>query len=253
MPRDVRASGLVTGRLRMAVSLATMAMPFALIVLLVQSRWTPLLAADQGARDNLHAYAVNQPGFVAAMRLISDSGSVVAWLLVLVPVVGWLLWRGLPRLAQFVAITAVGSSLLNTLVKAIVDRQRPKLTDPVALEHGLSFPSGHAQGALVGYTMLLIVFLPMLRGAWRRAAFTAAAIAILAIGFSRVALGVHYFSDVLGGFLLGAVWVALMMVAFNVRNIGRGRPASATGRRSAAPSQPVVSRVAGQEFLDDER
>ena len=208
-----------------AAALALVAVPFALTLLLVQEKWAPLLRADGGARDRLHDYAVTHAGFVGAMQLISDSGSARAWQVVLAVVVVWLLWRRLPRLALFVVITATGSSLLNTVVKAAVHRLRPVLTDPVANEVGLSFPSGHAQAAMVGYAVLLLVFLPILHGAWRRIAVTLAVFMVLAIGFARIALGVHYVSDVVGGFVLGAAWVAAMAAAFNAMRVDRGRRA----------------------------
>lgn len=212
-----------------AVSLVLLAVPFALTLLLVQDKWAPLLRADQGARDGLHRFAVTHAGFVTAMQLISDSGSALAWEVVLGGVVIWLLWRRLPRLALFVVITGAGSSLLNTVVKSSVDRLRPVLTDPVALEPGLSFPSGHAQAAVVGYAVLLLVFLPMLHGVWRGLAVTSAVFMVLAIGFSRIALGVHYLSDVIGGFILGAAWVAAMAAAFNAMRIERGRRPTSLG------------------------
>jgi undecaprenyl-diphosphatase len=52
---------------------------------------------------------------------------------------------------------------------------------------------------------------------------------VLAIGFSRIALGVHYLSDVIGGFILGAAWVAAMAAAFNAMRIDRGRRAASLG------------------------
>jgi undecaprenyl-diphosphatase len=222
-----------------AVSLVLVAVPFALIILLVEDRWAPLLRADLGARDRLHRYALSHSWFVSAMQLISDAGSAVAWLVVLALVVGWLLWRRLPRLALFVVVTAAGSSALNALVKTSVHRLRPVLTDPVARAQGLSFPSGHAQAAIVGYMVLLLVFLPILHGAWRRSAVILAVLAVVAIGFSRVALGVHYVSDVVGGFLLGAAWVAAMTAAFNVVSVARERRASVLSRRSADDPQPL--------------
>jgi len=166
---------------------------------------------------------VTHTGFVGAMQLISDSGSALAWQIVLAVVVVWLLWRRLPRLALFVVITAAGSSLLNGVVKTSVHRLRPVLTHPVAHESGLSFPSGHAQAAVVGYAVLLLVFLPILHGAWRRVAVAVAVLMVLAIGFSRIALGVHYVSDVVGGYVLGAAWVAAMAAAFNAMRVDRGR------------------------------
>ena len=137
--------------------------------------------------------------------------------------------KWVPRPALFVVITGAGSSLLNTVVKSSVHRLRPVLTDPVAREPGLSFPSGHAQAAMVGYGVLLLVFLPILHGVWRTVAVATAVFMVLAIGFSRIALGVHYLSDVIGGFILGAAWVAAMAAAFNAMRVDRGRRAASPG------------------------
>jgi membrane-associated phospholipid phosphatase len=137
--------------------------------------------------------------------------------------------KWVPRLALFVVITGAGSSLLNTVVKSSVHRLRPVLTDPVAREPGLSFPSGHAQAAMVGYGVLLLVFLPILHGVWRTVAVATAVFMVLAIGFSRIALGVHYLSDVIGGFILGAAWVAAMAAAFNAIRVDRGLRAASPG------------------------
>lgn len=237
-----------------AAALALVAIPFSLILLLVEDRWAPLLRADIGARDRLHGYAVEHDGFVRAMQVISDSGSGRAWQVVLGAVVVWLLWRRLPRLALFVVVTAVGSSLLNAVVKTAVHRLRPVVIDPVAHEPGLSFPSGHAQAAVVGYALLLLVFLPILHGAWRRAAVTLAVVMVLAIGFSRIALGVHYVSDVVGGLVLGAAWVAAMAAVFNATRVDRGH-AAVDVREGLEPEQAdrLAGDTSGDEELDNSR
>ena len=230
-----------------AVALALVAVPGALTLLLVEDKWAPLLRADDASRDRLHDYAVTHTGFVGAMQLISDSGSALAWQIVLALVVVWLLWRRLPRLALFVVITAAGSSLLNTVVKTAVHRLRPVLSHPVAHESGSSFPSGHAQAAMVGYAVLLLVFLPILHGAWRRVAILFSVLMVLAIGFSRIALGVHYASDVVGGYVLGAAWVAAMAAAFNAMRVARGRrPVDL--REGLEPEQ--APRLSGQQTGD---
>jgi undecaprenyl-diphosphatase len=221
-------------RVPLAAALAALlAVAFAVMMLLVEGRWAPLLRADQGARDGLHSYALRHAGFVASMQVVSALGSGVAWVVVLMPVVAWLLWRGLPRLALFVAVTALGSSLLNVVVKSAVHRLRPVLSDPVARAQGLSFPSAHAQGAVVGAALLLLVFLPVLSSVWRKGAVICAAVAVLAIGFSRIALGVHYLSDVLGGYFLGAAWVAAMAGVFNALALHQQRRGALTSGRSA--------------------
>jgi undecaprenyl-diphosphatase len=231
-----------------AAALALVAVPFALTLLLVEEKWRPLLLADNAARNGLHQYALAHAGFVDAMQLISDSGSALAWQIVLAVVAIWLVSRRLPRLALFVVVTAAGSSLLNTVVKAAVHRLRPVLSEPVAHEQGLSFPSGHAQAAVVGYAVLLLVFLPTLRGTWRRIAVGFAGFMVLAIGFSRIALGVHYLSDVVGGFLLGAAWVAAMTAAFNAMRLERGRPSVAMGEGLEPEQAP---RIAGGTIDED--
>ena len=185
------ARALVAG-----VSLVLVAVPFALLLFLVEGEWRPLLRIDGGARDDLHAFAVANDGFVTAMKALSTIGAARTYWIVFTVVAIWLLARRLPRLAVFVAITVGLSPLLNTAAKHAVARARPVLEDPVAHANGLSFPSGHAQAAMVGYLTLLLVFWPVLHGAWRHVAVAVSVVMVLAIGFSRVALGVHYVSDV---------------------------------------------------------
>jgi undecaprenyl-diphosphatase len=108
----------------------------------------------------------------------------------------------------------LGGSLLNSLVKLAVDRARPILPDPVAHAGGMSFPSGHAQSAVVAASVLLLVLGRDLSRRGRRIAIAAGVLFVLAVGFSRVALGVHYVSDVLAGYVLGGAWVAAMTAAF---------------------------------------
>ncbi|HET7659096.1 MAG TPA: phosphatase PAP2 family protein [Oryzihumus sp.] len=220
-----RRQRYTTRAVLVAVALALVAVPFALLLLLVEDHWEPLSEADLGARDGLHRFALTQPAFVWLMRAFSDSGSALAWQLVMLVVVVWLLWRRLWRLALFVVVTTAVSSLLNTAVKAMVDRQRPVVPHPFVHEPGASFPSGHAQAAVVGYGVLLLVFLPVLKGVWRRVAVAVAVVMVLGIGFSRVALAAHYVSDVLAGFVLGGAWLAAMAALFSAWRVRRGRPA----------------------------
>jgi undecaprenyl-diphosphatase len=212
-----------------AVALVLVAVPFGLLLLLVRDRWRPLLRLDNGVSADLHRYAVEHAGFVEAMNGLSRSGSTEVWLAVVALVAGWLAWRRLPRLAVFAVVTVSTSSVLNNAVKSLVDRARPVLPDPVARAGGFSFPSGHAQAAMVGYAMLLMVFLPALRGVWRGLAVTVATVMVVAVGFSRVALGVHYVSDVLAGYALGAAWVAAMAAVFNAWRVDRGKRPAAPG------------------------
>src|SRR4051794_25886143 len=208
------------------VVLGALVVPFLLLLLLVTDRWGPLAAADQGARDGLHVFALGSPWFVGAMRTFSDSGSSLAWQVVTVVVAVVLLVRRRWRLAAFVVVTIAGSSLLNSAVKATVNRDRPAVVQPFVHEPGASFPSGHSQAAMVGYGVLLLIVLPALSRGWRRAAVVLAVVMVVGIGFSRVALAAHFVSDVLAGFALGAVWLGLMTAIFRPwRNIDEVRTA----------------------------
>jgi membrane-associated phospholipid phosphatase len=192
------------------------AVPFAIVVALVTTSSRSLLQVDRGTATDLHRFAGEHPGFASAMRTISNMGSPVAWWIVLTPVFAWLLYRRLPRLAVFLAVTAIGSSLLNRAIKAAVDRARPNLVDPIATAAGKSFPSGHTQSAVVGCGILVLVFLPVVRPRARPWLLAAASLVVLLIGFSRIALGVHYLSDVVGAVLIGLAWLLGMTAAFSV-------------------------------------
>lgn len=215
------------------------ALAFALVLALVISGWPPLQDLDTAVGDALNRYALDHDWFVSAMNALSVIGSRLLYVPLFAALVVVLLWRGRRRAAAFIIVTAIGSELLNTSVKAAVDRSRPMLLDPVAQAPGLSFPSGHAQEAAVAAAMVLVVHLPALRGAARPAAITAAAVAVVAIGLSRVALGVHYLSDVVGGYLLGAAWTMVVAVLLT------GSPATTV----TAP-QPSTSSTDGRDGDD---
>jgi membrane-associated phospholipid phosphatase len=98
------------------------------------------------------------------------------------------------------------------------------LVDPVATAHGKSFPSGHAMSSTFVYGSLLLVFLPVVRRRVRPILFGLTVVLVAAIGFSRLALGVHYITDVVGGVVLGLAWLAASTAAFSTWRVERGRP-----------------------------
>jgi membrane-associated phospholipid phosphatase len=201
-----------------------LAVLFAVVVLLVSAKFDPLLRLDRNTANELHGYAVPHHAFTRLMKLASDIGTSAAWAVILLPVIAWLLFRKLRRLALFVAVTMIGNTALNNLIKLTVKRARPHLTDPVAAAGGNSFPSGHSQSAIVGYGILLAVFIPVIPRRWRPLAVGLAAALVLLIGFSRIALGVHYLSDVIGAYLIGLLWLLGMIGAFRAWRRDEGEP-----------------------------
>lgn len=116
-------------------------------------------------------------------------------------------------------ITAlIGGELLDLVLKWTFRRPRPETAATFLTEWSWSFPSGHAMGSLIAYGMVAYVFsveFAVSRAArWAIAAGCAAL--ILAVGVSRLYLGVHYFSDVLGGFAAGGLWLAACISGLEV-------------------------------------
>jgi undecaprenyl-diphosphatase len=110
-------------------------------------------------------------------------------------------------------ITAVGgSAALNQLLKQLFARPRPYFEHPLLLETSYSFPSGHAMDSFVVYGMLAY-FAVLALESWhaRTAVVFGAALLVLLIGFSRMYLGVHYFSDVVAGYAAGGVWLSTLV------------------------------------------
>ena len=83
----------------------------------------------------------------------------------------WLWRRGAQRLAVWAVVTMAVGGVLGVLLKLLVDRARPAFPEPVAHASGYSFPSGHALNSMLGVGVLLLVFLPVLRGTGRIVAY----------------------------------------------------------------------------------
>jgi membrane-associated phospholipid phosphatase len=110
------------------------------------------------------------------------------------------------------AVAVGGSALLNRLIKDLFARPRPFFEHPLLLETSYSFPSGHAMESFVVYGMLAYFAVLALRS-WRArtAVVFGSALLVLLIGFSRMYLGVHYFSDVVAGYAAGGVWLSALI------------------------------------------
>jgi undecaprenyl-diphosphatase len=128
-----------------------------------------------------------------------------------------LLVRGRRWPALYVAVAASVGGWANSTLKEVVGRARPLVEHPVAVATGRSFPSGHATSSTVIYGVLLVVFLPLIPKRWQPAAIAATVTLVLAIGASRVGLGVHYPSDVAVGHVLGVALVVGSTALFSAK------------------------------------
>jgi undecaprenyl-diphosphatase len=188
--------------------LLAMCMLFAAIAVALKeeaTRWLP--AFDETLAEDLHA---SMPPatlrWVAAVSHLGDLASVAAISAVILAV---LLLRRQLRLAACWAIAMAGIVPINSGLKAVFQRPRPLHNHGFMVEHGWSFPSGHAFGAIVFYGMLAYVLLRLLPHRWHRWVIAGAVFLIGVIGLSRIVLQVHYFSDVAAGYISGMAWLAV--------------------------------------------
>lgn len=211
--------------LESAAGAAVAAVAFGLLLVLVEANWTPLRDIDTGAANKLHRIAVHHHEWTRTLAFVSNwvlSPTTLRTAVALLTL--WLLHRRAWRLAAWSAATAGAGALTGLLVKAVVERARPALPNPVAHAPGYSFPSGHAMTATTSFAIFLLVLLPVVPRAAHRLCWTVAVLAVVGVGFTRVALGVHWCSDVIGGWLLGLVVVAATTWAFRLWRSDTGQP-----------------------------
>ncbi len=167
-------------------------------------------------------HGLHSPGLDQFFTLLSKLG--YEWFLIPadVLIVLALLWRKRWREASFVAISFVGSALLNLGSKQFFQRDRPSLWESIAPESTFSFPSGHAMGSM---TLAVTVALLAWNTRWRWPVLVLAPGFSVLVSVSRVYLGVHYPSDILAGWCAALVWVVgCFLVMFRRRHPWRHRP-----------------------------
>jgi membrane-associated phospholipid phosphatase len=200
------------------------AVTFAILLLLVRSGWAPLHHLDVGAAETFNGINVDHPELVRTAEIVSDIFDPNVFRVALTFVALVYLVRGERHHATWIVVTVFGGAALGFALKEIVGRARPVLPDPVSTAPGLSFPSGHALGASIGCSLILLLILRFLSKRGRVAAVVAAALIVGAVALARVVLGVHFVSDVLAGIALGACWVAVTTWAYMAWRRETGQP-----------------------------
>lgn len=176
------------------------------------------LAVSQALHDGC------PPALVRFLRVLAVLGE--GWLLAVFAVVGGaalLLARRRIWAAGWAAAFA-GGGIISTVLKLSYARARPSFAHPLATANGFSFPSGHAMGAVLFAGMLAYLGSQTTTTSARQAVLVMAAVVwVLVMGLSRIVLGVHYPSDVLGGYAVAASWLSLCVLGLE---IAKGRSAS---------------------------
>jgi membrane-associated phospholipid phosphatase len=179
---------------------------------------------------------------LAGITHLGDTATIIA-IGVAISAYGVWRWRK-PTIPLFVVSVVLGQILISNTIKVVVDRARPELR-PRADFTGTSFPSGHTTAAAATYLAVALV-LGIASSPRARAALAGAAVAIgVAVGCTRVLLGVHWFSDALAGLVIGWSWFGICAVAFGGRLLRFGAPAKVALTPPAHPP-PVRRGVAAE-------
>jgi len=219
---------------------------FAVLLVLVRLRWAPLESLDHGAATRINDLVAGNGALVTVVKAVTWLGSAGMLWAVAGVAVAILAIRKRWRLAVYLLVTAAGALVLDPVLKSLVGRLRPVVPHPIAHGTGDSFPSGHSLGSIVCYGAILLVFLPAARGRWR-AAFVSVTVTLIAlIGISRILLGVHYLSDVVGGWAIGITWLGVTALAFEGARHASGQRVTdpvteglePEARRDLRPAQP---------------
>jgi len=182
----------------------------------------PLTVVDKNVAQWFHERRTT--GLTAAMQLISGLASLI-WVTGVATVSVLVLWwkRCWYRLLALGLVLPCGM-VLDYLLKIVFHRQRPSFEDLFLTFHGYSFPSGHTMAATLLYGLLAAFAVIALKTwRWRVGAVLGAFVMILLVGFSRVYLGAHYLSDVLGAEAAGLAWLALSLTAVDTLRRNRCR------------------------------
>lgn len=144
----------------------------------------------------------------------------------------WLWWQRRPVAALSLLISVLGAFVLNVWLKQIFGRPRPTVFPPLTAETTFSFPSGHAMNAVALYGFLTYLLWQQKQRAWA----TLALLFALLIAFSRIYLGVHYPSDIVGALSIGLVWLVIVVMGYRYYRARYTRSAETEPEPLPAPS-----------------
>lgn len=192
-----------------------------LLPLLLICVWLGMMAAGTGPVDQAllaWLYSGNQPWFRTVAGLATLAGEWQSLVGIVAAGALWLLLKGRSREALLFALVTLSGRLAILAQKIAVGRMRPDQEEHLVVVRSLSFPSAHTANSMIVFLSFALIAAPPRH---RAAAVAAALAGTLIVGLSRPMLGVHWPSDVLGGWAFGAAWV--MLLTAKARD--RSRPA----------------------------
>ncbi|MEO7725934.1 MAG: phosphatase PAP2 family protein [Burkholderiales bacterium] len=169
-----------------------------------------LVALDVRITDWLHTHA--PPALTSFMLVVTNAHEMLAISIYTAALALLLAWQREWRWLWAVLLIVPGGLLVNWLLKQAFHRARPELDHPLLTLETYSFPSAHTAGATLFYGVLAAYLIARSDGAAAKAGYAlTAACLIVMVGFSRVYLGVHFTSDVIGAACASAAWMAFCL------------------------------------------
>lgn len=162
----------------------------------------------------LHGYA--NPSLDAVMLTITQLADARVVIVIVAVTLGILWWQHHREEAKFFALACLGALILNTGLKLFFTKPRPHLFPSLIAETSFSFPSGHALGSFVMYgflAYLLSAHFPK----FSKLIYTLAVLTIALIGLSRMYIGVHWPTDIIGGYGIGYLWLMLCIAMLRLQ------------------------------------
>jgi membrane-associated phospholipid phosphatase len=220
-------------RARRAVPAAVVVVAGCLVLLAllgagVRTDFKPQLRLDAVVSEAMYSGDRRAAALDTLLEVLTAPGLSWARFAVYLPVVVWLLVRRHWWTAAWLVTAVALIGPLNTMLKLYFGRVRPDFAEGGARYDSLSYPSGHSSGIATLVTVGLILLWPRLAPLARHWALAIGVLLVLLVGLTRMWLGVHFLSDVVGGWSLGVAWSLLTALAFGAFAEGRAalRPTS---------------------------
>jgi len=216
---------------------ATVAACFTVVALLgvgVLTRFAPQMDLDGAVSEAMYAGGDRAVSLDGLLRVLTEPGVTLFRVAVFLPVVVVLLVRRALLTAAWVATPVLTIGPLNTLLKETFGRVRPDFDEGGARLDSLSYPSGHSSGIATLVTVGLLLLVPLVtRRVLRHVVVVLGVALVLLVGLTRMWLGVHYLSDVVGGWSLGIGWSLLVTTVLG--GLPGDRAALPAPERAGAP------------------
>jgi membrane-associated phospholipid phosphatase len=213
-----RASG--TTRAAVACTVGCLAV-LALLGVGVRSEFGPQLRLDAAVSEGLYVGDHRAAALHELLQVLTAPGLSWVRFVVFLPVLVWLIWRRLWWTVAWVLTAIVLVGPLTTALKEYFGRIRPPFEEGGARYESLSFPSGHSSGIATLVAVALVLAWPLLSARARHWALAVGIALVVLVGLTRLWLGVHYLSDVVGGWSLGLAWTLGTALLFGALPGGR--------------------------------